>query len=147
MSRVRSLLDSHSTRLDSFPTLIHLSLDPSIPLILRLLRFLLPPGLEIPTSAPLHSIIIILGVRFECNLCTTVCTSDIKSKDFDTQVGFLGIFFAGIEFLALVDVLAAGVAPHAEGGHETDRLLAVVAFAGAPARKLAWIEVRGIVLA
>ena len=59
----------------------------------------------------------------------------------------MGIFFAGIEFLASVDVLAAGVAPHAEGGHETDRLLAVVAFAGAPARELAWIEVRGIVLA
>ena len=58
----------------------------------------------------------------------------------------MGIFFAGVEFFAVVDVLAACVATHRERSHETDRLLPS-AFAAFGADELAWIKVRGVVFA
>lgn len=57
----------------------------------------------------------------------------------------MGVFFAGIEFLAPVDIFRAGVAAHAERGHEAHCLLTVVAFPTS-AIKFAGVEVWGIVL-
>lgn len=59
----------------------------------------------------------------------------------------MGVFFAGVEFLATVNIFSAGVAAHAEGGHEADCLLAVAALLRTSASKFAGVEVWGIVLA
>ena len=58
----------------------------------------------------------------------------------------MGIFFAGIEFLAAVDVFAAGVATHGEGCHETDGLLSI-SLAAFLASEFGRVKVGGIVFA
>jgi hypothetical protein len=58
----------------------------------------------------------------------------------------LGIFLSGIEFLASVNVLAASVATHTVGSHETDGLLTIALFASATG-DFVWIKVRGVVFA
>ena len=49
--------------------------------------------------------------------------SNVESENRDVEVFFPRVFFPSIEFPAFVDVFAAGVAAHGEGGHEADSLL------------------------
>ena len=64
-----------------------------------------------------------LGRGFERDFGRALGTPDVEPENGDVEVFFPRIFFPRVEFPAFVDVFAAGVTTHGEGGHEADSLL------------------------
>ena len=75
----------------------------------------------------LNTIIRVFWIRLKSNLSSTSRTSNIESKDLNTQILFsIHALFASIEFLALVDIFKTGRATHRERGHEPDLVLLIL---------------------